>query len=261
MRLYRGDSLPPQVLSVDRKVRGRTFAEYFCGNGLMAKFADGGFSGLVRGKGTRQIAEEHIGYVASEISERVALHSPMLSFSASRDRAFAYLERNKKRQLRLVECQFEDATHFLWELDIDLPEPSEAGLFHLEYTANPVHCVEIVERQLRHGIEAQAREGNLQPLLFAMGSAIAVGHAAADASLHHADLIDAVEFLRDDRPGSDARVLGNARARAERDFEWLLYPADPMPDGAGLPDARFMMNQHLMVSACFCLPPAKEKRR
>lgn len=116
MKLYRGDSLPSQVRSADRKSRGRTFAQYFCGNGLMAKFADGGHSYLVSGKELRQLVEEHIGYVVGAASEELSLHSPLLSFSESRERAFAFLERREKKRQNLVECNFEDATHFLWDL-------------------------------------------------------------------------------------------------------------------------------------------------
>lgn len=254
MKLYRGDSLPSVVISAERKVRGRTFARYFCGNGLMAKFCDGGFHSLVRGKSTRQIVEEHIGYVTGQPSEKLALHSPMLSFSSSRERAFVFLERSEKKRLKLVECRFEEASHFLWELDVELPAPSMPGLHHIEYNADPVHCREIVERQLRLGLEAEAQDADPLRFMEALGAAIALGHAAADASVHRAELINALEFLGGDRPNADAIVLANARERAERDLEWLLYPKDPMDDGTGPPSARFMMNKHLRVSACYRLP-------
>jgi hypothetical protein len=220
----------------------------------MAKFGDGGAHSLVRGKSTRQIVEEHIGYVAGRPSERLALHSPMLSFSSSRDRAFAFLERSEKKRLKLIECAFEDASHFLWELDVELPKPSPPGLYHLEYKADPVHCRDIVERQLRRGLEIEAQDGNPYPLMSALGTGIATGYAAADVTIHRAELIEALEFLREDRPNADASVLANARQRAERDLEWLLYPTDPMEDGTGPPSARFTMNEHLSVSTCYRLP-------
>lgn len=253
MKLYRGDSLPSQVLSADRKVRGKTFAKHFCGSGLMAKFGDGGFHSLVRKKSMRQIVEEHIGYVTGQPSEKLALHSPMLSFSSCRGRAFEFLERRKKKRLRLVQCSFEAATHFCWELDVGLPAPSKPGLYHIEYNADPVHCIEIVERQLRQGLETESQDGNPHPFMSALGSVVAMNHAAADMGLHCADLVDAVEFLREDRSGADASVLANARRRAERDREWLLYPADPIDGGTCPPSACFMMNKHLSVSACYCL--------
>jgi hypothetical protein len=199
----------------------------------------------------RQIVEEHIGYVTGHPSEKLYLHSPMLSFSSSWDRAFKFLERSEKKSLRLVECGFEDATNFLWELDVELPAPSEPGLYHLQYKSNPVNCIEIVERQLRQGLETKAHGGNPYPLMSALGNIVVMKHAAADQSQHLADLIDAVEFLRGDRLGADPSVLSNARKKAARDLEWLLYPADPMDDGSGPPNAHFMMNKHLSVAACY----------
>lgn len=251
MKLYRGDSIPSQVLSANRKDRGKTFAKHFCGTGLMAKFGDNGFHSLVQGKSMRQIVEEHIGYVTGHPSEKLSLHSPMLSFSSCRDRAFKFLERSEKKRLRLVECGFEDATHFLWELDVELQAPSEPGLYHVDYKSDPVHCVEIVERQLRQGLETEAQDRDPYPLMLALGNVVAMRHAAADRGRHRADLIDAVEFLRGDRLGADPSVLANAREKAERDREWLLYPADPMVDGTGPPSACFLMNKHLSVSACY----------
>ena len=253
MKLYRGDSIPRPVLSADRKVRGKTFAKHFCGTGLMAKFGDGGLHSLVRGKSMRQIAEEHIGYVAGQPSEKLALHSPMLSFSSSQERAFEFLERSEKKRLRLEECPFEDATHFLWELEVGLPAPVQPGLYHIEYKADPAHCTEIVERQLHLGIETYDLNGNPHPFSAALGSVVAMNYAAADTSRHQAELIDAVAFLQEDRPGADTGVLANARERARRDFEWLLYPTDPLDGSGGPPSAAFMMNKHLSVSACYHL--------
>src|SRR4051812_16112083 len=97
--LYRGDSLPSNVLSATRKVRGKTFADHFCGSGLLAKFASGGRSRLLAGKDLRQLVEEHIGYADKSAAELLALHSPMLSFSTSSDLAFAFCERSENKRL------------------------------------------------------------------------------------------------------------------------------------------------------------------
>jgi hypothetical protein len=44
MKVYGGDSLPSSVANSKKHARGRTFADHFCTNGLMAKSADGGTS-------------------------------------------------------------------------------------------------------------------------------------------------------------------------------------------------------------------------
>ena len=62
MNLYRGDSLPAVVYNTSARRRGRTFAEYFCGNGLMAKFADGGRSALLWGRDLLDLVLVHVGY-------------------------------------------------------------------------------------------------------------------------------------------------------------------------------------------------------
>jgi adenine-specific DNA methylase len=61
MKVYRGDSIPKQVENVAREDRGRTFADHFCGTGLMAKFADGGSSKLLRGKDLIHMILSHVG--------------------------------------------------------------------------------------------------------------------------------------------------------------------------------------------------------
>jgi adenine-specific DNA methylase len=61
MKVYRGDSIPKQVENVAREDRGRTFADHFCGTGLVAKFADGGSSKLLRGKDLIHMVLSHVG--------------------------------------------------------------------------------------------------------------------------------------------------------------------------------------------------------
>lgn len=265
MKLYRGDSLPHVVLTASRKSRGKTFADYFCGNGLSAKFGDRGHSDLLRGKSLRQLVEEHVGYIVSSDpkkptpSERLALFSPMLSFAPSRDRAFEFAERNEKKRLNLEECPFENATHFVWELDVDLPTAATSpGVFEFIYYADPHNCRDIVERQLGEGIAEISNGGAATNLMAALGSAFAMGHAEADASPHFARLIDATTILADDRHGADPVVLERARKFATRDDEWLLYPSDPMPDGCGL-SATFVMNMHLKVAGTYRQRPGEHR--
>jgi len=62
MRLFRGDSLPARILSTNGRNRGRTFAEHFCGNGLMAKFSDGGTSRMLKDHDLFDLVISHIGY-------------------------------------------------------------------------------------------------------------------------------------------------------------------------------------------------------
>jgi hypothetical protein len=75
MKLYRGDSIPKHVQDVVRDDRGRTFADHFCGTGLMAKFADGGSSKLLRGKELIHMILSHVGYERGQPEQEFSYRS------------------------------------------------------------------------------------------------------------------------------------------------------------------------------------------
>lgn len=246
MKLYRGDSIPRKILSTQPASRGRTFAKHFCDNGLMAKFADGGQPILLAGKDLRQLVEEHVGYTRGSQAEKLSRRSPMLSFSSSNKCAFGYSERRNRRRIRLENCDFLDATHFVWELRIDLPKPSRPGLYEFQYFFDPKHCQEIVDLQVQKAHKIWDSTGNFDPLATALAPQIVIREGLSDKSTHLACLIDVKEFLKEDREASNPEILALARQRAIRDKEWLLYPSDTMPNGQGL-SARFVMNKDLKV--------------
>lgn len=255
MKLYRGDSLPSSVVKASRSSRGRTFAGHFCSNGLMAKFADGGSSDLLGGKDLLQLILEHVGYESGSESERLAYRSPLLSFSSSLDCAFTFCERRQEKRDQLVPCLFEDATHFIWELDVDPAECQTVGLYMLEYESDPINCLSITGRQINDGMVSAAESGDCRLLLSALASSIVQTYTLVDTEPHSAALIDVVRYIEYQRSsgglaGRDQHLLTNACQRASRDEEWLLYPMDPMPDGCGF-SARFSMNKHLRPLAWF----------
>jgi len=217
----------------------------------MAKFADGGRSQLLEGKDTLQLVLEHVGYDIETPAQYLADHSPLISFSVSPNRAFAFCERNEKRRLRLKPCFLDQATHFLWELDLELPHMIRPGLCEIVYRADPVNCLAFLEEQLQRGYQEEAATGDPSCLLKSLSSVICSNHAANDTRDHYAILIDVLGFMGEhDLSLRDKRLVVNTRERATRDQEWLLHPADPMPDGHGV-SARFWMNRDLRVHGCF----------
>jgi hypothetical protein len=249
MKLYRGDSLPPNVVQAPARARGRTFANHFCGNGLMAKFADGGSSWLLRGRDLLGLTLAHVGYDLGTPEQELHDHSPLISFSVGVETAFRFSDRTQRKDL--APSNLDEASHFMWQLDVELSRPLEPGRYALRFQSDPVNCEAIVEEQLHRGLQTQATTGDMDLIGQALMDAAAMEYARADETEHYAELIDVVPFVvaKSPRDGSN-RLVENTVARATRDREWLLYPMDPMHDGPGY-SARFPMNKHLSVSGCF----------
>jgi hypothetical protein len=214
----------------------------------MAKFADGGTSKLLGHQDLVDLALKHVGYNAWASERDLAYHSPLLSFSAMRETAFNFS--NRTDTPNLTPCHLDKATHFVWELEIDLPPPMKCGQYGFTYQSDPINTLPLIQDQVRRGLEIEAATGNFHILGSALLQAAGAAAASADESFHYAELIDVATFLEgQDLSGHDARLVYNALVRARRDSEWLLYPKDPMPDGSGF-SCRFAMNRHLKVSEC-----------
>lgn len=247
-RLFRGDSLGKRNRHAPR---GRTFAEYFVSTGLMARFADGGSSRLLKGRTLLDLVLAHIGYEHGTSEQELSYRSPMLSFSADEDRALRFAERTGRK--RLIPCPIEDGTHFLWCLDAPL-QPISPGLYRFEYKADPVNCEAIVERQI---VRAQRvlLTGESEDLIgVAVGNDAALGILRQDAEQHYAKVIDVETFMKDQLAKgetADVRLVERTLEFASRDREWLVYPQDPMPDGGPGYSARLLHNRHLSVAGAY----------
>jgi hypothetical protein len=249
MKFYRGDSIPNQVQGVARNERGRTFADHFCGNGLMAKFADGGSSRLLHGKDLLDMILSHVGYEHDQPEKLFSYRSPFLSFTQDSGAAFGFAKRTGKKDLE--ECLLEDASHFVWELDIDLPNEVEPGRYEFSYKASSENYASLVAEQIQRGLEQEALTGNAHDLVKGIMNLTAIYHAEADPRNHRAELIDVVRYVQSHNTISrDSRLVSNTLERAYRSREWLLYPTDPMEDGPGL-SYRFATNRHLRVYRCY----------
>lgn len=248
MKLFRGDSLPDHVLRAVPRDRGRTFADHFCGTGLMAKFADDGSSTLLVDHDLVDLILKHVGYNAWASERVLAYHSPFLSFSANYETAFRFS--NRREDLDLVPCSLDKATHFVWELEIDLPHPIERGRYAFTYQADLVNVRSFIGDQVRRGLEIEAATGDFHFLGNALLQAADAAVSSSDLSTHCAELTDVLTFLEgQDLSGRDARLMSNALTRSRRDSEWLLHPKDLMADGGGY-SYRFAMNSNLKVSQC-----------
>ncbi|MBS0183908.1 MAG: hypothetical protein JSS39_16090 [Nitrospira sp.] len=249
MKLYRGDSIPAGMISIAREDRGHTFANHFCGNGLMAKFADNGSSTLLRGKDLLDMVLSHVGYERGEPEQGFSYRSPFLSFSQYEAAAFSFAERTGRKALE--PCPLEDASYFVWELDADLPSEAEVGRYELVYRASSINCRQLVADQIRRGLEREAATRDGHDLMMGLMNLAALSHADADPRDHRAELIDVVKYIQKyGATGHDQRLFRNSLERAGRSHEWLLYPTDPMEDGPGV-SSRFAMNQHLRVHRCY----------
>jgi hypothetical protein len=239
--LYRGDSLPPAG-GGGAEHRGRTFAQHFCGNGLMARFGDGGRSRDLTRRDLLQVVLEHVGYDRGQEETYRADHSPLLSFSTSPDTGMRFANRRLKA---LEQCHFEKATCFIWRFAPTLHASDQPGAYFFRYRADPRNCLEIVGEQVRRVLDELITGGDDLAFGQAFMQQIVLSSAAVDPKTHTAIVVDALSFLQSaDLSARDQRLVDNALTRCGRDSEWLVMPADQTPGLAG-PDARIWMNASL----------------
>lgn len=238
--LYRGDSLPQPVLTVNAKHRGRTFAEYYVTEGLLAKAADGGRSNDLR-RPLEQLVAIHVGYRTTNDSESyAAYHSPLISFSAEESAAWHFLDRTAKRTFS--PCQLDNATHFMWKLSSVQARLISPGHFRFEFSASTKN----VDR-FREELVGAVYDGDLSKLPQALATQIVHGYVQRDPGTHVADLVDVETFvgkLNSTRHDINPEVLSRAREFGSRWKEWLLYPMDVEPGLQGF-SSRFSLKDNL----------------
>lgn len=236
--LYRGDSLPAIVrATADPLHRGRTFADYFITEGLMAKSADGG-RGEDLSKPHEYIFLSHIGYLSNTPEQRISYHSPMLSFSSDIDSANYFKDRTEKKQFS--NCELREATHFIWKILIKDVKEIKNGLYEFTYKASTKNVEKF-----------KISNPTNDNLIEAIAESIVHQHIEEDVSTHVAWLYDAVTFIQKNNfTAYDQALVSRALQRAQDSSEWLLYPRSPMPDGRGF-SARFTLNEQLYVEQ-FC---------
>lgn len=248
MKLYRGDSIPSKVRAAGRADRGRTFAEHICGAGLMAKFADEGSGDLLRERTLLDIVLAHVGYLSGTPEEKLSYRSPLISFTEDESHALAFANRSGRKAL--VKCSVEDASHFVWMLDIDLPKESAPGHYRFEYRASSVNCHGAVNCQIEKAARREAKVGDMGLIPRALMNWAALQAADNDPRNHSAELINVVTFIEgSDVSRVDPQLVARAKARASRSSEWLLYPTSPMDESGGI-SSRFAMNRHLHIYTC-----------
>lgn len=249
MILYRGDSLPDPS---KERTRGKTYAEHFCGNGLMAKFADGGTSELIKNRSLLDYILSHVGYEQERSDKLFSYYSPMISFSADEDIATGYFKARAGKKKQFVPCEFYEANHFVFEFNFDAdPIPTIPGLYFFTFKTNSVNCREFNEIQLKHGLIKEAEEGDSSLLGNAILNNIVAGIADKDEKTHLAFIFDVFKFVSNqDTSHQKEKLVKKTLERAEKDKEWLLYPCDPMNEGLGV-SAKFPMNEHLRVHSYF----------
>ncbi len=249
--LFRGDSLPNAVTNHnDPRVRGKTWAEYYITEGLVAKFASSGSEDIWR-RDLRYLVACHVGYKRGTDPKKVNFEtyvynkSPFISFSSRMKTAFAFMDRTQKSKFE--NCDIGDATHFVWSLEGIEWNRVGIGRFEFTYTASN----ESVEQFLAEDAEALQKMaadpdtldlGAFGPIL---GRLIVAQHTAADNSIHRAELIHVVPFLLANFwHVGDIFLLLRALLRSYRSSEWLLWPKDPFGKSYS---AKFPVNKHLKL--------------
>jgi len=236
--LFRGDSIPANP---KKSEKGCTFCEYYLGNGLLAKFADGGGSNILQGRDELDMVLAHIGYEKGTPDEKFSFHSPMLAFTSSEDVAVTFMDRTGKKHFE--ECGFENATHFIWKLEFDLPDTKTPGRYELYYEKSSENVMPFIIDKLRNGYTEEAATGNPNTLANALGELLAA--ANSPETQYRILIFDAGTFLKSqDTSRKDQASMERALVRSSRDKEWLIYPCTPMPDGTGV-SSRFQMNKYL----------------
>ena len=247
--LYRGDSLPntPRDHSNSTE-KGRTWADYFKTEGLMAKFNSGGYSDFWKHPLAYLVAS-HVGYERHPDSKRVTREqfisnkSPFISFSTNEDKAGYFMDRTEKA--KLVRSDLDVATHFLWSLNSIECVKNEEGWFSFIYSASIENVAEFLRQDLS-ALKEKAHEMDLHDIGPLLGGLIVSSHTVQDKNPHYADLIDVVTFLNNtDTSKVAAGLVRRAIERAQEDSEWLLFPKDPF-DGAGY-SSRFTLNKYLKL--------------
>lgn len=248
--LFRGDSIPASIRShSDPLHRGRTFAELYLSEGLMAKSADGALVKHLE-MDSDYLIHAHIGYQQGTIDdpsleEWISKHSPFISFSTERSSAMYFVDRTKKKNLE--SCSFEQAEYFLWELNGMPGVKLKAGLFALAFKTGTQNVKKFLNDRI-----AAANGGSVEAALSILPTLIVHGHLDSDQTWHQALLVDVVEYLTKNPAGTSVskELRDRALQRGKKWSEWLLYPMDMMPDGKGF-SARFPPNQHLDLVDCF----------
>lgn len=214
----------------------------------MAKFPDGGSSCLLEGRELPDLVLAHVGYEKGKPEQKFAYYSPMLSFSECLDSAFRFS--NRKRS-ELEPCEFYEASHFVWQLEVTLDQEKEPGRYAFKYQSDSINCYKIVYDELCRGHQITAQGGPISSLAMPLMDGIAGVLADADQSEHYAEIIDVVTFVNAREVSNcDPQIVKNTLERATRDSEWLLYPMDPMQDGLGY-SGQLTMNKYLSVFRCF----------
>jgi len=233
--LYRGDTCTPRGPNAADK--GKTFADHFLTNGLMSKFADGGNLSWFN-LPLPYLVAAHIGYGPKTPEEQISYRSPLLSFTQSRDEAWDFADRSKRKKFEIA--PFVDATHFAWKLSGISAQQISTGHFRFYYRSSTQNVT-----AFRRQLEAVLLTGNLDKFERTIAVGIVHQHLDADEQAHVAELIDAVAFLKTNEDLiKNKGLFAQALKFAERSSEWLLYPKDPMEDGRGF-SARFCPNEFL----------------
>lgn len=247
--LYRGDSLPNTHRDhLNPTEKGRTWADYYKTEGLMAKFNSGGHSDFWKHPLAYLVAS-HVGYERHPDPKKVTQEqfisnkSPFISFSTEENKAGYFMDRTEKA--KLVKANLAEATHFLWSLNSIECVKNEEGWFSFIYSASIENVAEFLRQDLS-ALKENAHEMDMHDIGPLLGGLIASSYTVQDKSPHYADLIDVVTFLNStDTSKVDSTLVQRAIERSTEDSEWLLFPKDPF-DGAGY-SSRFTLNKHLSL--------------
>lgn len=249
--LYRGDSLPNTSMDHSDPIqKGKTFAEYYKTNGLMSKFSTGGTDDIFS-LGLPYIVASHIGYIKDpdpkklNTQTRVMNKSPLISFTSKSETAYYYQDRSQKA--KLVEESIDEATHFVWSLNIDYSKVIQLGSGHFRFIfqASNTNVNKFLVENIKAITEMTKDPDSMDMNDFGnkLGELLVAQHTENDISDHFSELIDAVTYLNANACIiDDKELLNRALDRANESNEWLLFPKDPFGSSFS---AKFPLNSYL----------------
>jgi hypothetical protein len=247
--LFRGDSLPNSSKDhSSQKEKGRTWAEYYKTEGLMAKFNSGGSSSFWK-KSLAYLVASHVGYKRHSDPKKVTPEqfisnkSPFISFSSDIDKAGYFMDRTEKA--KLVQSELGEATHFQWSLIPIECVKNGQGWFSFIYSASIENVAQFL-RQDMSALQTRGHKMDIGELGLLLGGMIVSANTLQNHEPHYADLIDVATFLKNtDLEKIDSSLVNRAIQRAEEASEWLLFPKDSF-DGPGY-SSRFILNKYLRL--------------
>lgn len=222
--LYRGDSIPTLGTVSDKEQKYKDFLTYVLSDGLMTRsFGTGKLSDL--NNSLCELVSHHC--CKLETYER----SVFLSFTTSEETANAFMSTENNAEFQI--CSFQEASHFIWKLELKDLSPVKNGVFSYTYVEN-------VDNFQRHSPSVLTQRG-FDPK--ALATYIVHQKIKEEPRKHSALVIDVNTFLKTCNLNNPN--VKQAIQSSEHEKEWLIFPTDPLAGGGF--EGRLFLSKNLSI--------------